>query len=345
MKVERDGFQTVDSPAAATSTTPGNWRTDIRAWVHRRRRISDEFADDIVDFFAQCFRYNACPDQAWFGVHKDVISLVAGGIFLGAVNPPAMSLLVDRQIDDLPEIKFTVVESTLNKSDKPPLIWADLPLEKLHHLHQMNHHAALWEAHTRASIAILGFPIGKPRDNVQRVRRKIQLQDLLPDRAISPPPALPDLPAISQALESEGAFDPASIEDARQRIERAIVQRQGQRKFRDGLLANYGWRCPITGCDLRQALEAAHIVPYQGAKTNDAANGLPLRADIHTLFDLYLLSIEPESRKVVIAPELRGSCYAELEGKVLAAPERGAGPAQKALEKHYREFEERYARG
>jgi len=137
-------------------------------------------------------------------------------------------------------------------------------------------------------------------------------------------------------MEAEGAFDPESTGDARRRIERAIVQRQGQGRFRAELLENYGGRYPITGCDLSEALEAAHIVPYNGEQTKHPVNGLPLRADIHTLFDLHLLSIHPESRKVVIAPKLRGSCYAGLEGKVLERPRQGPEPGRTALAAHHR---------
>src|ERR1700722_13744752 len=41
-------------------------------------------------------------------------------------------------------------------------------------------------------------------------------------------------------------------------------------------------------------LEAAHITPYMGASTNSLLNGLLLRADIHTLFNLGLISIDPD---------------------------------------------------
>jgi putative restriction endonuclease len=38
---------------------------------------------------------------------------------------------------------------------------------------------------------------------------------------------------------------------------------------------------------------------YRGMKDNDPSNGLLLRTDIHTLYDLNLLGIEPDSLKVV----------------------------------------------
>ncbi|MBH1483273.1 HNH endonuclease [Stenotrophomonas maltophilia] len=86
------------------------------------------------------------------------------------------------------------------------------------------------------------------------------------------------------------------------------------------MLAAYGSRCAMTGCDVADALEAAHIRPYSGQSSNMVSNGLLLRADVHTLFDLYLISVDPASLRMCLAPELRRSSYGELEGKALAIP-------------------------
>jgi len=48
----------------------------------------------------------------------------------------------------------------------------------------------------------------------------------------------------------------------------------------------------ISGCNVQEALEAAHIRPYSECGTNKIANGLLLRADLHTLFDLHLMSLD-----------------------------------------------------
>lgn len=75
-------------------------------------------------------------------------------------------------------------------------------------------------------------------------------------------------------------------------ILRAIKSRRGQASFRNALLQAYSQTCFITGCKTEHVLEAAHIVPH-GDETNYCVfNGLLLRADIHTLFDLELLSID-----------------------------------------------------
>jgi hypothetical protein len=54
-------------------------------------------------------------------------------------------------------------------------------------------------------------------------------------------------------------FQPQSLLDARKRVLRAIVQRRGQREFRSQLIRAYSERCAVTGDDVLDALEAAHI--------------------------------------------------------------------------------------
>jgi len=75
-----------------------------------------------------------------------------------------------------------------------------------------------------------------------------------------------------------------------------------------------------------------HIVPYRGEHTNHVANGILLRADLHTLFDLHLLSIRPDTLRVHLAPELRDSEYEAYARKTLNLPaDNDAKPTQKAL--------------
>ncbi|MGN8138670.1 HNH endonuclease [Paraburkholderia sp. 22099] len=120
--------------------------------------------------------------------------------------------------------------------------------------------------------------------------------------------------------EAAGAFDPHSDADARQKSLAAIVRRQGQRGFRRKLLHAYGRQCAISGSAVQEILEAAHIVPYRGPQTNHVSNGLLLRADLHTLFDLGLLGIDPQTKTVVVAAALRTTEYGALHGNKLRLP-------------------------
>jgi hypothetical protein len=86
--------------------------------------------------------------------------------------------------------------------------------------------------------------------------------------------------------------------DRRLVVKRQIRARRGQRQFRDTLRKRHGDRCLVTSCTVLAVLEAAHISPFRGERDNHPDNGLLLRADIHTLFDLNLLGIEPERFRV-----------------------------------------------
>ena len=89
----------------------------------------------------------------------------------------------------------------------------------------------------------------------------------------------------------------------------AIKARRGQQTFRKKLLDQFNSTCVITGCKIIDILEAAHINPYRGEKDHHITNGLLLRADIHTLFDLDLICINPKNFNVEISDKLIGSEY------------------------------------
>jgi hypothetical protein len=130
-------------------------------------------------------------------------------------------------------------------------------------------------------------------------------------------------------------FEVDRIEDARERQISQIIRRKGQAKFRAALISAYSGRCVVTGCDALDALEAAHIVSYKGQHTNHPQNGLLLRADLHSLFDLGLLAIDPKTMAVVLSQRLLDSDYRNLAGTPIAKPSDGAlAPSPEALHKH-----------
>jgi hypothetical protein len=147
----------------------------------------------------------------------------------------------------------------------------------------------------------------------------------------APPPAT-DNP--SPAVEDVPPFDPTSIEDGRQKIAALIKRRQGQSAFRHALLSAYDRRCAVTGCDIEPLLEAAHIHPYRGPDTNSVQNGLLLRADVHTLFDLGLITVSPAD-EIVVAPALAETDYAAFAGRPLRLPKASSDrPSELALAWH-----------
>ena len=71
---------------------------------------------------------------------------------------------------------------------------------------------------------------------------------------------------------------------------------------------------------MEDVLEAAHIIAYKGPETNHLENGLLLRADMHTLFDLKLIAIDATSMTVLVSPSLMGTCYEEYRGQPIVVP-------------------------
>lgn len=172
------------------------------------------------------------------------------------------------------------------------------------------------QAHSPGALRLLEELTGRtlPRPEFEPVETDYKLEEQLKE--------LPD-------------FDPASIEEGREVEIGNIVRRRGQPEFRKQLLKIYGNRCAVTGCDVVATLEAAHILPYKGPETNHPANGLLLRSDIHTLFDLGQITVDPATLAVEVGSELAGTEYDQYQGQKLTEPrEKSLAPSPEALGIH-----------
>ncbi|MHC4862347.1 MAG: HNH endonuclease [Planctomycetota bacterium] len=131
--------------------------------------------------------------------------------------------------------------------------------------------------------------------------------------------------------------------DDRRLVEARTVVREGQGAFRARLLDAYGRRCAITGERTEPVLEAAHIQPYLGPRSNHIQNGIVLTREFHTLFDEGLVTIDHDYR-VRVSRELHrrwknGRRYYGYDDRELVAlPERQQWlPSREALEWHGRQ--------
>lgn len=127
--------------------------------------------------------------------------------------------------------------------------------------------------------------------------------------------------------------------DSRPLVERQLRERRGQAPFRDALRQWYGDRCLVTGCEALPVLEAAHIKPFRGQHDHHPENGLLLRSDVHTLFDLNLLGIEPDTLRVELHPGITKE-YGHVAGTTLICGE-GCRPSREALQRRYKLFSNR----
>lgn len=134
-----------------------------------------------------------------------------------------------------------------------------------------------------------------------------------------------------QGDEDAGELEPGEGVDDDDHLTRAIKTRRGQDRFRRNLLDAYGRRCQVTDCRIEEILEAAHITPHAELTDYRVCNGLLFRSDIHTLFDLDLITVD-ETYRVRVSPMLRYSEYWVYEGrqldrfpdKMADQPDRGA---------------------
>jgi hypothetical protein len=148
-----------------------------------------------------------------------------------------------------------------------------------------------------------------------------------------------DISGMIQLSERELArlqtFDPDTGKAGRNQIIENVIRRRGHPAFRQQLLAAYEHRCAITGFDAIDTLEAAYIVPFRGKFTQHPSNGLLLRADLHTLFDLGKIAIDTRTMSVILSDDLGETSYRILAGRPLRFPkDQEQRPSTEALDLH-----------
>lgn len=102
--------------------------------------------------------------------------------------------------------------------------------------------------------------------------------------------------------------------------------RLGQGAFRISVTDAYQRRCAVSGERTLPVLQAAHIIPFSEGGEHSVNNGILLRSDIHTLYDLGYITIDPQLR-VNVSHKLRedfgnGIDYYKFHGaKLVITPE------------------------
>lgn len=160
--------------------------------------------------------------------------------------------------------------------------------------------------------------------------------------ALLPAMASAEVPSLGSDAEANDE-DLLSHADERELVNRTIRLRRGQAAFRRALANRYGAQCMVSGCELFDIVEAAHIAPYRGIADNATVNGLLLRSDLHTLFDLDLLGVDPQSLQVHFHPFAIAAGYSPFLGRVLDC---GTGrPSGAALRARWDQFQRRTVTG
>jgi len=83
-----------------------------------------------------------------------------------------------------------------------------------------------------------------------------------------------------------------------------IRRRRGQREFRFAMMERFGEFCAFSGVQPPQVLEAAHLYSYAERPEHKSDGGLLLRRDFHSLFDAKLITVNPDSWEIEVAPRI-----------------------------------------
>jgi hypothetical protein len=79
--------------------------------------------------------------------------------------------------------------------------------------------------------------------------------------------------------------------------------------------------CAFTGPAPASALEACHLYSYAAVGQHHSHGGLLLRRDVHRLFDLGYLAVDPATTTIDVAsPLLQFASYASLDDCPLQVP-------------------------
>jgi hypothetical protein len=117
---------------------------------------------------------------------------------------------------------------------------------------------------------------------------------------------------VRAALLEVGAVLPVTVADGARAVirgghRRATVEvRLGQAAFRKRLLDEHGQRCAFSGPTPAAALEAAHLYSYAESGEHHEYGGLLLRRDLHRLFDLGCIAVNPDTATLDVSDEVRG---------------------------------------
>lgn len=130
-----------------------------------------------------------------------------------------------------------------------------------------------------------------------------------------------------------------ALEAHRRGAPQLIRPRLGQASFRIAVLDAYERRCAVTGERSLPVVEASHIKPFAIGGEHAVPNGLPLRRDLHRLFDLGFVTVRPDLR-FAVSKSLRddfknGRVYYDLAGIEVRVPsDPGEQPDHELLEWH-----------
>lgn len=228
-----------------------DWITEVQQWASKKKVPS--LADAFVEFFRLAFQPITYPQQAFFGVHADRVSLCVGNIWLAALRSPPEGLYM--LVDAVVERDWCSSEPVKSTMRYVPLYWLGAkPLAQVEHVVRST---AVWASYAKACLKVLESPIS--RNNIPKNQiNKVPLSVLLA-RADNHPPPRPETPPKNDQSEfEEGGIRQVTLE-----------LRQRNPQLRKQAIAKYGHRCQVCGCSFEElygdlgagCIEVHHLKP------------------------------------------------------------------------------------
>ncbi|MBM4794613.1 HNH endonuclease [Streptomyces sioyaensis] len=132
---------------------------------------------------------------------------------------------------------------------------------------------------------------------------------------------------VHAALDEAGASLPARVTDKAKTVIRGghrqatVEVRQGQETFRKQLLHEQGENCAFSGPTPAEALEAAHLYSFAESGEHHEFGGLMMRRDLHRLFDLGHIAVDPDTGILDVGKKPRDyPLYRQLHGQTIRVP-------------------------
>ncbi|MBX5165699.1 MULTISPECIES: HNH endonuclease [unclassified Rhizobium] len=170
-------------------------------------------------------------------------------------------------------------------------------------------------------LFLANFDILRRDHAIDGYDQRFHLDELFETNAVSVPATTSIFTGpinAQKALEEVQHSDLPSIIE-RQKATAQVVVRKGQAKFRATVLDAYGGKCLVTGEELSQVLEAAHIVPVTNGGADSSDNSFCLRVDIHRLYDGQHIRILSNG-DLALTDRVLQSCNYKTLPKAIALP-------------------------
>ena len=290
----------------------------------------------------------------WFARHEGDVGPRPWGNHRPSDAPPELKLVAQRGIHVPDGFSFALSVNSTRKSrygDGKPLSLADgtwlLPYAE----HAGGDGAGAESRWNRGLMRCLRehVPVGVTYELTQSQYQNMGLafvEDYDPRAGfflLHGPVRLQDQNEVSWIVDEAADADIGQLLAREQSVDQGIRRRLGwtaaredQGQFRAALIVAYDGHCAMSGYDVRESLQAAHILSYSGRLSQVPENGLLLRADLHILFDEHLLAVEPDSMQVRLAPAIRQSRYSALNSQPLSRPrDSSVSPSREKLGVHY----------